>query len=80
MIIFNNYATRFAQKVKDAETKKKEAASEASAGEETNESFLSILESIAPSTKEETRSLNELWRQLPGVEKDFLKTPNQANL
>lgn len=34
-------------------------------------SFLSILESIAPSDKEQTREINELWQRLPDMEKRF---------
>lgn len=45
-----------------------------------NNSFLSLLEAIAPSSKEETKEINELWRQLPQIEKDFLSRPNNENL
>lgn len=47
---------------------------------EKNESFLSLLESIVPSSKEETRGINELWQKLPDLEKKFLSEPNQKNL
>ena len=47
---------------------------------EKENSFLSILESIVPSNKEETREINELWQKLPEMEKRFLNTPNQENL
>jgi|JI9StandDraft_1071089.scaffolds.fasta_scaffold00573_8 uncharacterized protein YaaR (DUF327 family) len=47
---------------------------------EKENSFLSILESIVPSNKEETREINELWQRLPEMEKRFLNTPNQENL
>ncbi|MBK8398400.1 MAG: DUF327 family protein [Leptospiraceae bacterium] len=43
-------------------------------------SFLSILESIAPSDKEQTREINELWQRLPDMEKRFLAAPSQDNL
>ncbi len=42
--------------------------------------FLEILESIVPSTKEETREINLLWQKLPDIEKRFLREPNQENL
>lgn len=48
--------------------------------EDKNNSFLSLLESIVPSTKEETRGINELWQKLPDIEKRFLASPNQAHL
>lgn len=43
-------------------------------------SFLSLLESIAPSDKAETREINELWQRLPEMEKRFLNFQNQDNL
>lgn len=42
--------------------------------------FLSILESIVPSDKEETREINELWQKLPEMEKRFLNLPSHDNL
>lgn len=47
---------------------------------EKENSFLSILESIVPSTNEETREINQLWQKLPDMEKRFLDAPNQNNL
>ena len=47
---------------------------------EKENSFLSILESIVPSDREETREINELWQRLPEMEKRFLNTPSQENL
>lgn len=43
-------------------------------------SFLAILESIVPSTQESTRELNELWKQLPDLEKRFLNQPSHQHL
>ncbi|MCB1189340.1 MAG: DUF327 family protein [Leptospiraceae bacterium] len=43
-------------------------------------SFLAILEAIVPSNQESTRELNELWKQLPDLEKRFLKQPSHQNL
>jgi uncharacterized protein YaaR (DUF327 family) len=43
-------------------------------------SFLSILEKLAPSTNEETKEINELWQQLPDAERNFLDNPNHENL
>ncbi|TGL15158.1 YaaR family protein [Leptospira meyeri] len=48
--------------------------------DESKQSFLEILESIVPSGKEETRELNELWKDLPDLEKDLIKDPNHKNL
>ncbi|GBF43435.1 hypothetical protein LPTSP2_27320 [Leptospira ellinghausenii] len=48
--------------------------------DEAKQSFLEILESIVPSGKEETRELNELWKDLPDLEKDLIKDPNHKNL
>lgn len=61
-----------------AENKKNITKSEANPSQKS--SFLEILESIVPSTKEETREINLLWQKLPEVEKQFLKEPNQENL
>ncbi len=47
---------------------------------ERNSSFLSLLESIVPSTNEETRGINELWQKLPDVEKKFLNQPSSLHL
>ncbi|MBP9162902.1 MAG: DUF327 family protein [Leptospiraceae bacterium] len=47
---------------------------------EKENSFLSILESIVPSDREDTREINELWQKLPEMEKRFLNTPSQENL
>ena len=43
-------------------------------------SFLSILESIVPSDKEQTREINELWQKLPEMEKRFLASPSLENM
>lgn len=43
-------------------------------------SFLDILEAIVPSSKEETREINQLWQKLPDMEKRFLKEPNHENM
>ncbi|MCW7480125.1 YaaR family protein [Leptospira kanakyensis] len=48
--------------------------------DESKQSFLEILESIVPSGKEETRELNELWKDLPDLEKELIKDPNHRNL
>jgi uncharacterized protein len=48
--------------------------------EDKNNSFLSLLESIVPSSKEETKGINELWQKLPDIEKRFLASPSQAHL
>lgn len=48
--------------------------------DESKQSFLEILESIVPAGKEETRELNELWKDLPDLEKDLIKDPNHKNL
>lgn len=47
---------------------------------ELDHSFMSVLESIVPSDKEETREINELWQRLPEMEKRFINSPNQENL
>lgn len=60
--------------------KKSLPAEESSTTENESNSFLSILESIAPSGQESTRGLNELWRKLPEIEKRFLNTPSQQNM
>lgn len=43
-------------------------------------SFLSVLESIVPTTNENTAELNYLWRELPDKEKNFLNSPNTTSL
>ncbi|PKA27834.1 hypothetical protein CH381_02830 [Leptospira sp. mixed culture ATI2-C-A1] len=48
--------------------------------DEAKQSFLEILESIVPAGKEETRELNELWKDLPDLEKALIKDPNHKNL
>ncbi|MDF3820930.1 YaaR family protein [Leptospira sp. 96542] len=48
--------------------------------DESKQSFLDILESIVPSGSEETRELNELWKDLPDLEKNLISDPNQKNL
>ena len=47
---------------------------------DTENSFLSILESIVPSDKEQTREINELWQKLPEMEKRFLASPSLENM
>lgn len=50
------------------------------ANEETKQSFLDILESVVPSHSEETRELNELWKELPDLEKQLIQSPDKRNL
>ena len=45
-----------------------------------NQTFFDILESIVPSTEEGTRELNELWKDLPDIEKALIANPNHKNL
>lgn len=59
---------------------KKANVSKTEASSPPKSSFLEILETIVPSTKEETREINLLWQKLPDLEKRFLKEPNQENL
>ncbi len=70
------------ESLKSSQDKKsKTIRSESSASVENKEpSFLDILEAIVPSSKEETREINQLWQKLPDIEKRFLKEPNQENL
>ncbi|MCE9500273.1 MAG: YaaR family protein [Leptospira sp.] len=42
--------------------------------------FLNVLESIIPSNGEQTRELNNLWKDLPEVERKFLNLPSLENL
>lgn len=42
--------------------------------------FLEILESIIPSSQDDTRELNVLWANLPGIEKNLINTPSIENL
>jgi uncharacterized protein YaaR (DUF327 family) len=46
----------------------------------SNQTFLDILESIVPSNQESTRELNELWKDLPDLEKALIANPNHKNL
>jgi uncharacterized protein YaaR (DUF327 family) len=63
------------------EKKSRTVRSESSGSVENKEpNFLEILEAIVPSSKEETREINQLWQKLPDIEKRFLKEPNQENL
>lgn len=39
--------------------------------------FLNLLESIAPSGKEQTKDINELWRDLPALERELIETKSQ---
>jgi uncharacterized protein YaaR (DUF327 family) len=39
--------------------------------------FLNLLESIAPSNKEQTKDINELWRDLPALERELIETKSQ---
>lgn len=59
---------------------KKSNVSKTEPSSDSKSSFLEILESIVPSTKEETREINLLWQKLPDIEKRFLREPNQENL
>jgi uncharacterized protein YaaR (DUF327 family) len=49
-------------------------------GIQPNQTFLEILESIVPSGQEATRELNELWKDLPDLEKALIANPNHKNL
>lgn len=42
--------------------------------------FLDLLESIAPKNKEETKDIHELWKELPGIERDLIDDRSPANL
>lgn len=46
----------------------------------SNQTFLDILESIVPSNEESTRELNELWKNLPDLEKALIANPSHKNL
>ncbi len=43
-------------------------------------SFLDILESIVPSNQDSTKHLNELWRDLPDLEKALIQSQSKENL
>jgi uncharacterized protein len=63
------------------EKKSKTLRSESSAPvSQKDSSFLEILEQIVPSSREETREINELWQKLPDAERNFLQEPNRKNL
>ncbi len=63
------------------EKKSKTLRSESTASvSQKDSSFLEILEQIVPSSREETREINELWQKLPDAERNFLKEPNRNNL
>ena len=69
------------ESVKNAGDKKSKIRSESNSGVAPKDnSFLEILEQIVPSSREETREINELWQKLPDIEKNFLKEPNRHNL
>lgn len=69
------------ESVKNANDKKSKIRSDSSSNVSTKDSsFLEILEQIVPSSREETREINELWQKLPDIEKNFLKEPNRNNL
>ncbi|MDX1959542.1 MAG: DUF327 family protein [Leptospiraceae bacterium] len=61
---------------KKNKTEKKEAVTNVGSGN----SFLELLESIAPSDKAETKEINTLWQKLPDIEKKFLASPNAENM
>lgn len=48
--------------------------------DESKQSFLEILESIVPASGENTKELNELWKDLPDLEKKLISDPNHKNL
>lgn len=48
--------------------------------DESKQSFLEILESIVPASGENTKELNELWKDLPDLEKKLISEPNHKNL
>ncbi|MCU0823300.1 MAG: YaaR family protein [Leptospira sp.] len=48
--------------------------------DESKQSFLEILESIVPASEENTKELNELWKDLPDLEKKLISDPNHKNL
>ena len=42
--------------------------------------FLDLLESIAPKNKEETKDIHDLWKELPGIERDLIDDRSPINL
>ncbi|MCZ8341614.1 MAG: DUF327 family protein [Leptospira sp.] len=48
--------------------------------DESKQSFLEILESIVPASGENTKELNELWKDLPDLEKKLIADPNHKHL
>ncbi|WCL49513.1 DUF327 family protein [Leptospira sp. GIMC2001] len=42
--------------------------------------FAELLEAIAPSHKESTREINELWRDLPEIERNLISDRSSENL
>ncbi len=67
----NNKPVSNSPKRKPGEKEKLQEASESK-----NLTFLEILESIVPSDGENTKELNELWKDLPDLEKALIANPN----
>lgn len=69
------------EKTRSSEKRTKNLTSNIQSISPTNEnSFLTILESIVPTTNENTAELNQLWRELPEKEKIFINSPSLHNL
>jgi uncharacterized protein len=43
-------------------------------GEKEKPEFLSLLETVAPIDRPQTREINELWRDLPALERELIET------
>ncbi|BDA80670.1 hypothetical protein LPTSP3_g36000 [Leptospira kobayashii] len=71
----NNKPVSNSPKRKPGEKEKLQETSESK-----NLTFLEILESIVPSDGENTKELNELWKDLPDLEKALIANPNHSNL
>lgn len=68
-------------KTRSSEKKSKSALNRSSNSIAPKEnSFLSVLESIAPASNENTSELNSLWRELPDKEKNFLNSQTSNHL
>lgn len=66
--------------IRRKDSDRRESINASASVEPVNHTFLEVLEQVAPSNREETRDLNLLWRDLPGIEKKLLATPNHKNL
>jgi uncharacterized protein YaaR (DUF327 family) len=47
---------------------------------EFKQDFLELLEAVAPSGQDLTREINELWRDLPNLEKSLIQERSDSNL